>query len=112
MEMLAAESGLPVGDESHFVFTLQGKNDLYTNFEQVLFKDPGDPLRFSHPAEHELASEFEEQMTQLLREYKGDKDYLTPHHPETADGRDYAPDSTALSLLRASQQFVGEILFG
>jgi hypothetical protein len=81
-------------------------------FQTALFKDPGDELRFSYPADHPLAAEFEDQMTQLLREYKGDKDYLTPHHPETPEGRDDSPDSTALGLLSASRRFAGEILLG
>jgi hypothetical protein len=37
-------------------------------FELTLFKEQGDPLRFSYPADHPLASEYEEQMEALIRE--------------------------------------------
>jgi hypothetical protein len=72
MEFLQSHSGLPVGEASHVKFTLQSKNDLYTNFEQAIFRDIGDTMRFSYPAGHSLAAEFEDQMTRLIREYKGD----------------------------------------
>jgi hypothetical protein len=60
-----------VGEESHVKFTLQSKNEMYLNFESAIYREPGDPLRFSYPADHELAGAFEEQMTTLVREYKG-----------------------------------------
>jgi hypothetical protein len=69
---LLGNSWLPVGPDTKFKFTMQSKNDLYVNFEQVLFKDEGDPLRFSYPADHPLADKFEEQMVKLVREYHGD----------------------------------------
>jgi hypothetical protein len=47
----------------------------------------------------------------LLREYKGEGEYLFPHHPEEAGAHDEAPDSTALALLAARNGFSGEILF-
>jgi hypothetical protein len=47
MEMLQQHSGLPVGPESFFTFSTQSKNALYVRFEEALFKDEGDPLRFS-----------------------------------------------------------------
>jgi hypothetical protein len=68
MEMLGTSGGLPVGEESHFKFSLQSKNDRYLNFERSLCKDPGDSLRFSYPADHPLAGEFEVQMTRIVRE--------------------------------------------
>jgi len=100
-----------MGEESFFVFTLQGKNDLYVNFEQTLFKDPGDPLRFSYPADHPLTAEFEEEMVAMEREYKGDGEYLSVHHPENEPGaKDDAPDSTALAVLAGSKGGIGDIV--
>ena len=52
----------PIGQESFFVFSKQGKNDLYVGFETSLFKESTDTMRFSYPADHPLAPEFEEQM--------------------------------------------------
>ena len=49
MELLGSKTRLPVDEESHFVFTTQSKNVLYLGFEQALFRDAGDPLRFSYP---------------------------------------------------------------
>lgn len=109
-EMLREHSGLPVGDESLFKFTLQSKNDLYLHFESALFKDEGDEYRFTFPADHPLAGEFEEQMTRLVREYKGDGEYLSVHHPDEQGARDDAPDATALALYAAKESFVGDLL--
>ncbi len=100
------------GDESFYVFTLQSKNSLYLNFETALYRDIGDPLRFSYPADHPLASEFEEQMIALLKEWKGEGEYLSVHHPDEQGARDDAPDCTALMLMGAASGSIGEILFG
>lgn len=55
-------------------------------------------LRFSYPADHPLAAEFEEQMVALVREYKRDGEYLSVHHPDDDPGaRDDAPDACALA---------------
>lgn len=35
------------------------------------------------PVGHALASESEEQMTALTREYRGDGEYTSVHHPDT-----------------------------
>ncbi len=101
-----------MGDESFYVFTLQSKNSLYLNFETALYRDIGDPLRFSYPADHPLASEFEEQMIALLKEWKGEGEYLSVHHPDEQGARDDAPDCTALMLMGAASGSIGEILFG
>jgi hypothetical protein len=58
-----------------------------------------------------LASEFEEQTTSLIGEYKGEGEHLVPHHPDEPGAHDDAPDSTALALLAAAKGFSGEILF-
>lgn len=111
-ELLQTKGVLPMSEDSFFVFTKQGKNDLYVNYEQALFKDdPKDPLKFSYPADHELTPEFEEQMTALVREYTGDGEYLAVHHPDEPNAKDDAPDATALALLAAARGKVGEIVF-
>jgi hypothetical protein len=85
--LLIGFRGLPVGESSYIKFTLQSNNDLYVNFEQAIYRDEEDSLRFSYPADHPLAAEFEEQMVRLLREYKGDGEYLSVHHPDEPDAR-------------------------
>ena len=62
-------------------------------------------------ADHPLAGEFEDQMIALIREYKGDGEYLSVHHPATPGAKDDAPDATALALLAAAGGGIGEILF-
>ena len=47
----------------------------------------------------------------LIREYKGDGEYLSVHHPEAADAKDDAPDATVLALLAGAGGGIGEILF-
>lgn len=84
---------------------------MYLNFESAIYRELGDPLRFSYPADHEIAAEFGEQMTTLTREYKGDGEYLSVHHPDTPGARDDAPDATALMLMGAARGFCDEILF-
>jgi hypothetical protein len=112
MEYLQSHTRLPVGDESHVKFTLQSKNEMYSGFEAALFRDNGDALKFTYPADHPLAAEFEEQMTTLVREYKGDGEFLSVHHPDVPGARDDAPDATALMLMAASSGSIGSILFG
>lgn len=109
MEYLATHTVLPVDDDSKFKFTLQSKNDLYLNFQAALFRDPEDELAFSYPLNHALTPAFEEQMTRLEREYKGDGELLSVHHPDEPDARDDSCDSTALSLMAASGGGLGEI---
>lgn len=69
---------------------------MYLNFESAIYRESGEPLRFSYPAYRALAAECEEQMTVLVREYKGDAEYLGVHHPDTPGALDDAPDATAL----------------
>lgn len=110
MEFLQGHSNLPVGEDSHVKFTLQSKNDLFLCFEQAIFRDPGDTMRFSYLADHPLTAEFEEQTTRLLREYKGDGEYLSVHHPDEPDAEDGAPDATALALFGAAGGSIGDTL--
>lgn len=84
---------------------------MYLGFESAIYRESGDPLRFSYPSDHALAGEFEEQMTALTREYKGDGEYLSVHHPDTPGALDDAPDATALCLMGAARGAVGGILF-
>lgn len=88
-------------------FTAQGQGFS----PQGIYHDVGDSLRFTYPADHPLAAEFEEQMTALVREYKGDGEYLAVHHPDTPSALDDAPDSTALMLTGAARGAVGDIPF-
>jgi hypothetical protein len=111
MEFLQQHSGLPVGTDSLVKFTLQSKHEMYTKWEQALFREPGDLMRFSYPADHPLAPAFEEQTIKLVREYKGDGEYLSVHHPDEPGGRDDYPDSTALVVMAATAGSIGEILF-
>ena len=59
-------------------------------------------MRFSYPVDHPLTPDFEEQMSRLIREYKGDAEYLSVHHPDEPDACDDAPDASALALLGAA----------
>lgn len=113
-EILQLESSLPIDDDSFFVFGSQSKNDLYVNFELYLFKDdPFNSMKFSYPADHEHAAEFEDQMTNLIRDYTGKGQYLAVHHPkDDPEAKDDAPDSTALALMAAKNGGLGEILIG
>lgn len=88
MEFLQSNSGLPIDEESMVKFTLQSKHEMYGALEDALFRDEDDPLRFSYPADHELAAASEEQMTKLVREYKGDGAYLSVHHPDEPGASD------------------------
>jgi hypothetical protein len=84
--------------------------ELYLGFEQAILMDAGAEGRFSYPADHPLASEFEEQTTAMIREYNGEGEYLCPHHPDEAGAHDDAPASTALVLLAARRGLIWEIL--
>jgi hypothetical protein len=111
MEFLQAHSELPFGQDSLVKFTLQSKHEIYTKWEQALFREPGDPMRFSYSADHPLAPAFEEPTIKLVCEYKGDREYLSVHHPDEPGGRDDYPDSTALMGMGVSVGSIGEILF-
>ena len=80
MEYLQDHSGQPVADESFIQFTSQSKNQMYSLLDAALFRESGDPLRFSYPADHALTAEFEVGMTQLLWENSGQGEYLSPTH--------------------------------
>ena len=111
-EMLMQKTGLPMGRKSFYQFTMQSKDALYQNFEAALFREPDDPLRFSYLADHPLASEFEEQMVGLGREYLGQGEYLSVHHGDEQAAVGDAPDSTALMLIGAAGGGMGNILIG
>ncbi len=92
-------------------FTLESKNEMYTLFEAARLQDAGDPLRFSYWTGDPLAGEMEEQVTILVREYKTDRQLLSPHAPEEPSAHDNAPSMVALGCLGASRGGVGEIVF-
>jgi hypothetical protein len=110
MEYLQDHAGLPVGDESKVKFTAQSKNEMYTLWEAALFKDGGDPARFSFWAEDPLAAELIDQSTRLIREYKTDAELLSPHAPEEPGCYDDACTMAALGSLGAATGMVGEIV--
>jgi len=60
--------GLDWGRVSDQYFTLQSNHEMYSKWEAALFRDAGDPLWFSYPADHPLTAAFEEQATRLVRE--------------------------------------------
>lgn len=111
MEYLQDHSGLPAGADSGVKFTPERKNEMYLLFEAGLFREEGDPLRVSYPADHPLAGELEEQMTILLREYKTDRQLLSPHAPEEPGAHDDAPTMCALGCLGAAAGKLGELVF-
>ena len=85
---------------------------MYTLYEAALYRPEGDELRFSYPADDALTSEFEEQMTNLLREYKTDRELLSPHAREEPGAHDDAPTMAALGCLGAANSRVGDLLVG
>jgi len=111
MECLESNSWLPIDDDSEVEFTLRAKNEIYTNFDVALFRLEDDELRFSYSADHPLAAEFEEHMTQLVREYKGEQELLSPHHPNVPGDHDDARDATAWMLLASSGGGTPKIAF-
>jgi hypothetical protein len=109
-EFLRDHSGLPMGDDSMVKFTPQSKNEMYTLWEAALFKDAGDPGRFSFWVDDPLAPELIEQATRLVREYKTDAELLSPHAPEEPGAYDDACSMVALGCLGAANGVVGEIV--
>lgn len=113
MEFLEDHTRLPLDEESHVKFGMVSKHVMYTGFQEAMSRDPSDERRFSYPSDHPLAAEFEEQMLGLLREYRGDGEYLAVNHDEEdEEAHDDVPDATALALLAASGGGLGEILVG
>ncbi len=110
MEFLESNTWLPIDESSFVKFTLQSKNEMYGLFDEVLFKPQREAGRFSYPADDKYVVDFEAQMTELVREYKGEGEYLSPHHPDKPGARDDACDATALMLLAASVGEVGDII--
>lgn len=47
MEYLQAHIRLPVSQDSHVKFTLQSKTEMYLNVESAIYRELGDPLRFT-----------------------------------------------------------------
>lgn len=100
---------LPIGEESQIIFSVRSKDIMYTTLDELLFSD--DPKRrLSYPANHEYTDQFEYQMTNLQREYKGDGEYLVPHHKDEEGEHDDYCDSTALCTLAVSGILIGDII--
>lgn len=89
-------SSLPMNNEIFVQFNSQSKNQTYSLFDAALYRDEGDPLRFSYTADHPLTVEFEEQMTELLRDYSGHGEFLIPHAPEEPGMHD---DTCSMAVL-------------
>lgn len=111
MKASRRNASLRIGTESLVTFTLRSNNEINTNFGNALFRDPGDPLRFSYSADQPLAAEFEGQMTALIRGYEGDREYPSRHHPDEQGANDDAPDSTALMLHAPAAGGISDTLF-
>lgn len=46
-----------------------------------------------------------------MKEYKGDGEYLSVHHPDDdPNAKDYAPDATTLICLAANEGEIGDLL--
>lgn len=110
MEYLESNTLLPVDESSFVKFTLQSKNEMYGLFDEVLFKPEGEEGRFTYPADDPHTVDFEAQMTELVREYKGDAEFLSPHHPDKPGAHDDAADCVALMLKAASIGELGDII--
>ena len=111
MEYMQGHSGLPIGEESCVEFTVQAKNEMYSELEAAIFRGEGEQKHLSYPADHPLAAELEEQMCNLLRAYKTDKKLLSPHAPEKPGFHDDACSMLALCALGAARGFTGQIVF-
>ena len=56
------------------------------------------------------ANEFEEQMTKLVRKFKGDGEYLSVHHPDEPGAKGDSCDAVALALFAVKDGDIGELL--
>jgi hypothetical protein len=83
---------------------------MYTLLEAAIFRDARDPQRFSFWAGDPLAAELEDQTVNLVREYKTDRQLLSPHAPEDPGAHDDTPTMLALDTLGAAGGGIGSIL--
>lgn len=74
-------------------------------------RGPRRPGRLSYLADLPLAAEFEEQTVASVREYNGDREYLSVHHPDEPGAKYGCPDCTALCLMGVASGDIGDILF-
>ena len=109
-DFLRDHSGLSMDNDSQVMTSPQSKNEMYTLFDASLFREPGDPLRFSYFAADPLAGEFEVQMTSLVKACKGDRELLSPYAPKEPGAHDDACSMAALGCLVAVDGVVGDIL--
>ncbi|MDB5309815.1 MAG: hypothetical protein JWO38_4017 [Gemmataceae bacterium] len=57
-----------------------------------------------------LAGELEEQTTMLVRKYKTDRQFLSPHAPEEPGAHDDAPSMVAVGCLEVAAGGIGDIV--
>lgn len=98
-------SGLSIGPQSHVKFTRQSKNSLCTTIEQAIFRNPGDTMHFSCPADYPLDAELEYRITRSGRQVQRRRPVL----PDNADARDDAADATVLAKAGGAGGGVGGI---
>lgn len=82
METRQMNSGLSVGRDSFVKFTMHVNEQLFTNFEQALFKEPGQEGRFSYRAIIPLRQNSRNRGTVLIHAYIGADEYLSASAPE------------------------------
>lgn len=109
-EAFLEKTEMPISEESGVIFTAKSKNTMYTALDQVLFTDEEDDARLSYPANHIHVEQFEDQMTELQREYKTENEYLSPHHKEIEGAHDDYCDSLALAILGATESGISDIM--
>ena len=111
MEFLRDHTRLPIGEERHLKFTLQEEqNEMYRNFESAVYGEPGDHYDLAAQRTTRWPREFGEQIAALVREYKGDGEYLSVHHPDTRGAVKEHPNDI-VTLMGRTRGAVGDILF-
>lgn len=90
-----------------FVFSQISKANLYQTFGNLIAlgaaiaSDPSldkGQRRFEYWEYDEMVGKFEYEMCDLVKEYKGDKQLLSVHHPDESGAHDDYPDSAAMSV--------------
>ncbi len=71
VEYLQSHTRLPMRQESRVYFILQSKNEMYLKYKSAIYRVPGEPLRFSYPADCALAAEFERRSTSVRLKRSG-----------------------------------------
>jgi len=66
-----------MGQKNLVKFTSENKNEIYTPFDVVLFREGCDPWRFSYRQGDPFAAEMESHAAALIYEYKKDMQQLS-----------------------------------